>query len=69
MSDQGSTVIKDLGLLNEEMPRDTQYFGVPYPGIFLLDGDLKVVGKFAEQDYRARPVIDDLVKAVNELTD
>lgn len=69
VSDQGSVVIKDLGLLNEEMPKDTQYFGVPYPGIFLLDGELRVVDKFAEKDYRDRPVIEDLVKAVNALGD
>ena len=30
-------VIRKLGLLNQEMDPGTKYYGVPYPGIFLLD--------------------------------
>ena len=64
LSDEGSEVIQSLGLLNEEMPKDTKYFGVPYPGVFLLDTDGRILAKFAEQDYRNRPLLKDIIETV-----
>ena len=69
LSDPESQVIRQLGLLNESMPKGTKYFGVPYPGIFLLDADLNIRGKFAEEDYRERPLISDLLTAARQMTD
>ncbi|MFT7220790.1 MAG: hypothetical protein ACI8Z1_002410, partial [Candidatus Azotimanducaceae bacterium] len=43
------------------------YFGVPYPGVFLVNGEGKIVAKFAEEDYRERPLLDDLLTAVEKL--
>jgi peroxiredoxin len=64
LSDEGSVVIRALGLYNEHLleqhrfygrePRPDQY-GVPYPGIFHLDGQGIIVEKQFEQSYRVRP--------------
>jgi peroxiredoxin len=64
LSDEGSHVIRALGLLNEHLAdqhavygittREEQH-GVPYPGTFVLDGDGVVVAKHFEQSYRVRP--------------
>jgi peroxiredoxin len=65
LSDEGSHVIRELGLLNEEhlvqqhafygiQTRDEQR-GVPYPGTFVLDERGIISEKHFEQSYRVRP--------------
>ena len=64
LSDEGSRVIRALGLYNEHLAeqaahyglqaRDHQY-GVPYPGVFVLDEEGVVAEKRFEQSYRVRP--------------
>jgi hypothetical protein len=63
LSDQGSKVIRDLGLLNEQVyeqhavygiPRQDRHWGVPYPGVFLLDAQGYVTQKRFHQSYRER---------------
>lgn len=68
LSDPDSTAIRQLGLLNEEIDPSTRYYGVPYPGVFLLDSESRVVAKFAERDYRDRPLMDDIFAAAKHLT-
>jgi peroxiredoxin len=63
LSDEGSHVIRRLGLLNEQLQehhafyggqaRDDQW-GVPYPGAFVLDEQGIVVEKRFEDSYRER---------------
>jgi hypothetical protein len=63
LSDEGSRVIRDLGLLNERVyeqhaaygvqPQD-RHWGTPYPGSFLLDENGVVVGRRFYQSYRER---------------
>ena len=72
LSDEGSVVIKQLGLYNEHLvqqatvygltPRDNQ-FGVPYPGSFVLDEGGVIVDKRFEQSYRVRPQAADLLES------
>jgi len=62
-SDQGSKLIRDLGLLNEHVyehhaaygiPKRDHHWGVPYPGVFLLDAEGRVTQKRFQQSYRER---------------
>jgi hypothetical protein len=64
LSDRGSRVIRELGLLNEHIDRQlavyglertVKYDGLPYPGVFLLDADGVVVGKNFHESPRRRP--------------
>lgn len=64
LSDEGSQVIRRLGLLNEHVAEQSahygvqvreQHFGVPYPGTFVLDESGVIVEKLFEQSYRVRP--------------
>ena len=64
LSDEGSRVIRALGLYNEHLAEQARFygrearpdqFGVPYPGIFRLDEQGRIVGKEFEQSYRVRP--------------
>ena len=65
-SDVGSAVIRDLGLRNETMTKGTRFYGVPWPGVFLLDADGRVLAKFAEADYRERPANETLLEAARQ---
>lgn len=63
LSDPDSRVIRQLNLLNETIEPGSRYHGVPWPGIFLLDAERQVVARFAEEDYRERPLLEDLESA------
>jgi hypothetical protein len=63
LADEGSRVIQALGLLNERVyeqhaaygiPKHDRHQGVPYPGVFLLDGQGRVMQKRFQQSYRER---------------
>ena len=63
LSDEGSRVIRALGMLNEDVERhhaaygvttQPHHRGVPYPGAFLLDEQGVVVEKRFQQSYRER---------------
>lgn len=63
LSDEGSKVIRALGLLNEQVyeqhaaygiPKQGHHWGVPYPGIFLLNAEGYVMQKRFQQSYRER---------------
>jgi peroxiredoxin len=64
LSDEGSVVIRRLGLLNEHQDAQNAAYGlsvrddrrgVPYPGTFVLDRDGVITAKHFEQSFRARP--------------
>ena len=54
LSDPDSKVIRELGILNETLPKDTPFFGVPYPGSFVLNAQAVITAKYFEDDYRER---------------
>jgi DsbC/DsbD-like thiol-disulfide interchange protein len=64
LSDEGSKVIRQLGMLDEQVyehhaafgitNRDDRFWGVPYPGEFLLDERGVVTQKRFQQNYRER---------------
>ena len=54
LSDGDSAAIRKAGLLNETIGRDTPFFGIPYPGMFVLDAKGVIVGKYFEDDYKER---------------
>jgi len=54
LSDPDSKVIRAVGILNETVPRNTPFFGVPYPGSFVLDAHGVITAKYFEDDYRER---------------
>ncbi len=72
LSDEGSVVIKQLGLLNEHLAQQSahygltpgdHHFGIPYPGSFVLDTGGVVIDKRFEQSYRVRPQAADLLES------
>jgi hypothetical protein len=54
LSDPDSRVIRELNILNDTVPKDSAYFGVPFPGSFLVDAKGVIVAKYFEDDFRER---------------
>jgi hypothetical protein len=54
LSDPDSKIIRDFGILNETVPKGTPFYGVPYPGTYILDARGIVLKKFFETDYKER---------------
>jgi hypothetical protein len=54
LSDPGSKIIRSYGILNESVEKTNQFFGVPYPGTYVLDAKGVVVAKYFEDDYKER---------------
>jgi hypothetical protein len=54
LSDAGSAVISAFGILNENVPKDNAFFGVPFPGTYVVDPKGVVKSKYFEEDYRER---------------
>ena len=54
LSDSESAVITKTGLLNETVDKKTPFFGIPYPGVFVLDANGVITGKYFEDDYKQR---------------
>ena len=66
LSDQDAKTVKALGILNEQYEEGSRAYGVPHPGVILVDTDGKVVLKRAEEKYSDRPSMDDLLEDVKE---
>lgn len=54
LSDAGSKTIRALNILNDTVPKDSAFFGIPFPGTFVLDPKGRIVAKYFEDDYRQR---------------
>jgi hypothetical protein len=63
LSDEGSHVIRRLGLVNERVQEDHAHYGIPanprhvdlpYPGTFVLDEDGVITRKRFHESYRVR---------------
>jgi len=53
LSDTDSKIIRAYGILNESAPKGP-FYGIPYPGTYILDTHGVVVEKYFEEDYTQR---------------
>ena len=47
--------VNAMGLRNTQYEPGQRAYGIPYPGIFLIDAQGVIRAKFAEEDYKLRP--------------
>lgn len=67
LHDEAITHVNRLGILNTDYAPDSRAYGVPYPGIFLVDENGVIRYKFAEESYRDRPDFANVVEAAAEM--
>ena len=56
-----------LGILNEEYEEGHPARGIAHPGIFFIDADGVIQGKWAQPDYRERPSFDNVLNGVKAI--
>lgn len=61
LSDSGSKTIRTFGILNETVKPDTTFFGIPYPGTYIVNVQGKVQSKYFEDDFRERVSASDIL--------
>lgn len=67
LHDEAITHVNRIGILNTDYEPDSRAYGVPYPGIFLIDTAGVIRDKFAEESYRDRPDFAHVVEAAAEM--
>lgn len=67
LHDEGSAHIKAMGILNTQYEPGHRAYGIPYPGIFVIDHTGVIRAKLAEEDYRLRPDFSLVLEAINTL--
>lgn len=61
LSDADSKIIRSAGLLNKQLPQNSPFFGIPYPGTFILDAKGVIQAKYFEEDFRERFTAGDIL--------
>ncbi len=61
LSDPDSKIIREFGVLNEDVPKDNPFYGIPHPITFLVDANGRVVSKAAEPDFKERPTVSSML--------
>lgn len=66
LSDTDSQTIEAFGLLNEDYEPGSFAYGIPHPMIVIVGTDNTVKAKFAEEGYKMRPVLRDVVAVLSK---
>ncbi|MFT4519541.1 MAG: peroxiredoxin [Halioglobus sp.] len=54
LSDIDAHTVNALGILNEDHQPGDDNYGIPHPGIFVVNSDKKIVGKIVLDSYQKR---------------
>lgn len=54
LSDPDSNIIRAYDILNETTKPGTPPYGIPYPGVYVVDAQGRVVSKYFENDHKNR---------------
>ena len=69
LSDEGSAVIRDYDLLNREQEPGVRFYGIPYPGTFVIDTEGRVLSRFFEGAYQERFTVSSIMVALGDALD
>jgi peroxiredoxin len=70
LSDPGSATIKRFGIFNTTIPAsNTQSYGIPFPGTFMLDAQGVVTARFFEQAYQERNTVGSIMARLGNNVD
>jgi len=67
LHDEEVTHVNAFGIRNLDYEPDHRFYGIPYPGIFLIDTNGAIKAKFAEERYQDRPPFEGVLEAISEL--
>jgi hypothetical protein len=61
LSDEGSKVIRAFGIFNHNVPEGHEWYGIPFPGTYLVDENKVVRSKYFERMHRQRYTADSIL--------
>lgn len=61
ISDSGSAIIKQYGLLNETVDPKSRQYGIPHPGTFMLDRRGVITARYFEDAYQERNTVSSIL--------
>lgn len=67
LHDEEVTHVNAFGIRNLDYEPGHRIYGIPYPGIFLVDSDGIIRAKFAEESYRDRPDFANVLAAAADM--
>ncbi len=67
LHDEDVSHVNAFGVRNLDYEPGHRVYGIPYPGIFLVDADGAIKAKFAEERYQDRPPFEDVLEAAAKL--
>jgi peroxiredoxin len=67
LSDPASESIRAFGILNKASAKGTMSYGIPHPGVFIVDKNKKVQAKFFKKGVKERPSTKELLAKIKEL--
>ncbi len=67
LHDEEVSHVNAFGIRNLDYEPGHRIYGIPYPGIFLIDSNGVIKAKFAEARYQDRPAFEDVLEAAAEL--
>ncbi|MFT4614205.1 MAG: peroxiredoxin [Bacteroidia bacterium] len=69
LSDVDAATVKALGILNEDHEPGDGAYGVPHPGVFIVNPDLEIVGKIFVDGYQKRVTAESVLASAKALLD
>jgi peroxiredoxin len=69
LSDVDSAVIRQFGILNTNVPPDHPWYGVPFPGTFMVDEKGRVIEKSFYADHAVRDSVSRMLQEVFQVQD
>ena len=67
LHDEDVSHVNAFGIRNLDYEPGHRVYGIPYPGIFLVDPIGVIKAKFAEERYQDRPPFEDVLEAAAQL--
>lgn len=67
LHDEDVKHVNSLGIRNLDYEPGHRVYGIPYPGILLIDSDGIIQAKFAEERYQDRPAVELVLEAAANL--
>ena len=69
LSDADAASVKALGILNTDYAPDHRAYGIPFPGVFIVDPDMQIRGKIFIDGYETRVSADHVLSAARTALD
>jgi peroxiredoxin len=69
LSDEGSSFIRTLGLLDEAVPKTSEFHGIPHPVTYIVDENGVIRSRVFENDFRRRSTVGSLIDRKTGVTE